>query len=34
MDVAVILGEAFDDNGQGRVEILTGLHDGDRVVLQ
>jgi RND family efflux transporter MFP subunit len=33
MDVAVILGEAFEDNGQGRVEILTGLHDGDRVVL-
>jgi RND family efflux transporter MFP subunit len=33
MDVAVILGEAFEDSGQGRVEILTGLHDGDRVVL-
>lgn len=33
MDVAVILGEAFEDNGQRRIEILTGLHDGDRVVL-
>jgi RND family efflux transporter MFP subunit len=33
MDVAVILGESFEENGQGRVEILTGLHDGDRIVL-
>jgi RND family efflux transporter MFP subunit len=33
IDVAVILGEAFEDNGQGRIEILTGLHDGDRVML-
>lgn len=33
MDVAVILGEVFEDSGQRRVEILTGLHDGDRVVL-
>ena len=33
MDVAVILGESFEDAGQERVEILTGLHDGDRVVL-
>lgn len=33
MDVAVILGEAFEDNGHKRVEILTGLRDGDRVVL-
>ncbi len=33
MDVAVILGEAFADNGAGRIEILTGLRDGDRVVL-
>ncbi len=33
MDVAVILGEAFEDNGQRRIEILTGLYDGDRVVL-
>jgi RND family efflux transporter MFP subunit len=33
MEVAVILGEAFEDNGQRRVEILTGLHEGDRVVL-
>ncbi|MGD9844797.1 MAG: efflux RND transporter periplasmic adaptor subunit [Variibacter sp.] len=33
MDVAVILGEAFTDNGAARVEILTGLRDGDRIVL-
>lgn len=32
-DVAVILGEAFDRDGERRVEVLTGLHDGDRVVL-
>jgi RND family efflux transporter MFP subunit len=33
MDVAVVLGERFEENGQRRTEILTGLHDGDRVVL-
>lgn len=33
MDVAVILGESFEDAGQELVEILTGLHDGDRIVL-
>ncbi|MFG1421295.1 efflux RND transporter periplasmic adaptor subunit [Roseixanthobacter liquoris] len=33
LDVAVILGETFPDNGGTRVEILTGLKDGDRVVL-
>ena len=33
MDVAVITGAAFDDNGEKRVEILTGLRDGDRIVL-
>lgn len=33
IDVAVILGEAVEDNGQTRIEILTGLRDGDRVVL-
>jgi hypothetical protein len=33
MDVAVILGETFEDDGQERVEILTGLRDGDRIVL-
>lgn len=33
MDVAVILGEAFEHDGQEYAEILTGLHDGDRVVL-
>lgn len=32
MDVAVILGESFDDGGEGRAEILTGLRDGDRVL--
>lgn len=31
--VAVILGERFEDNGQARIEILTGLHDGDRILL-
>ncbi len=33
IDVAVIIGERFEDNGQPRIEILTGLHDGDRIVL-
>ena len=33
MDVAVILGESFEDNGRTLVEILTGLRDGDIVVM-
>lgn len=33
MDVAVILGETFESDGQTLVEILTGLKDGDRIVL-
>ncbi|MDI4656975.1 efflux RND transporter periplasmic adaptor subunit [Xanthobacter autotrophicus] len=33
LDVAVILGETFPDNGGTRVEVLTGLRDGDRIVL-
>ncbi|WP_416067463.1 efflux RND transporter periplasmic adaptor subunit [Rhizobium sp. ZK1] len=33
MDVAVILGEIFDQDGMKRVEILSGLGDGDRVLL-
>ena len=33
MDVAVILGETFDGDDGGRVEILTGIREGDRVVL-
>ncbi|MCO5066388.1 MAG: efflux RND transporter periplasmic adaptor subunit [Rhizobiaceae bacterium] len=33
MDVTVIPGENFKDDGQERIEILTGLHDGDRIVL-
>lgn len=33
MDVAVILGEAVEDDGRKRTEILTGLHDGDRIML-
>jgi RND family efflux transporter MFP subunit len=33
MDVAVILGETFQDNGETLVEILTGLKGGDRIVL-
>ena len=32
-DVPVIAGEGFEENGQTFVEILTGLRDGDRVVL-
>lgn len=32
-DVAVIPGERFEDGGAPRIEILTGLHDGDRIVL-
>lgn len=33
MDVAVMLGETFQNNGGTLVEILTGLKDGDRIVL-
>ncbi|CDX29233.1 Efflux transporter, RND family, MFP subunit [Mesorhizobium sp. ORS 3359] len=33
LDVAVVLGERFDDAGQARIEVLTGLTDGDKVVL-
>ena len=33
MDVAVIPGESVDEGGQALVEILTGLHDGDRVLV-
>lgn len=33
MDVAVILGETFVDGGEPRVEVLTGLREGDRVVM-
>ncbi|MCO5091370.1 efflux RND transporter periplasmic adaptor subunit [Bosea sp. (in: a-proteobacteria)] len=32
MDVAVILGESFGEGGERRVEILSGLRDGDRVL--
>lgn len=33
-DVAVILGETFADKGDGtQVEVLTGLRDGDRVIM-
>ncbi len=32
-DVPVIIGEAFDENGVTLVEVLTGLSDGDTVVL-
>jgi hypothetical protein len=31
--VAVVLGGTFQDAGQTRVEILSGLADGDKVVL-
>ena len=33
IDVAVVLGETFAGDGGGRVEILTGLRDGDRIIL-
>jgi len=33
IDVAVVLGETFAGDDGDRVEILTGIHDGDRVVL-
>lgn len=33
MDVAVIVGEPFERDGERLVEILTGLRDGDRIVL-
>jgi RND family efflux transporter MFP subunit len=33
MDVAVILGEPVDDGGRRLVEVLTGLHAGDRAIL-
>ncbi|MGQ3676438.1 efflux RND transporter periplasmic adaptor subunit [Xanthobacter sp. TB0139] len=33
MDVAVVLGEHFNEGGQPRIEVLTGLADGDRVVM-
>ncbi len=32
-DMAVVLGERFAENGKPRVEVLTGLADGDTVVL-
>lgn len=32
-DVAVVLGEHFEADGEPRVEVLTGLVDGDRAVL-
>lgn len=33
LDVAVILGEAFQAEEGPRIEILTGLKDGDRIIL-
>lgn len=33
LDVAVVVGEGYDDAGQPRVEVLTGLAEGDKVVL-
>ncbi len=32
MDVAVITGESFESGDEARIEILSGLRDGDRVV--
>ncbi len=33
MDVTIVLGETFDGGGETRVEILTGIREGDRVLL-
>jgi hypothetical protein len=33
IDVAVVLGESFADAGAPRVEVLTGLNEGDRIEL-
>jgi hypothetical protein len=33
MDVAVILGDPFEYDGKRLVEVLTGLHPGDPVML-
>ena len=33
LDVAVVLGERYQDAGRPRVEVLTGLADGDRIVV-
>jgi hypothetical protein len=33
IDVPVILGETFTEAEGARVEILTGIHEGDRIVL-
>ena len=33
LDVPVVLGETFAGDDRGRVEILTGIHEGDRIVL-
>ncbi|MBZ9798480.1 efflux RND transporter periplasmic adaptor subunit [Mesorhizobium sp. ES1-4] len=33
LDVAVVLGEQYADGGQPRIEVLSGLADGDRIVL-
>lgn len=33
LDVAVVLGEQFEDHGQKRIDVLTGLAAGDRVVM-
>jgi multidrug efflux pump subunit AcrA (membrane-fusion protein) len=33
LDVAVVLGQRYQDAGQLRVEVLTGLADGDKVLL-
>ncbi len=33
MDVTIVLGETFDGDGETRVEVLTGVREGDRVLL-
>jgi len=34
IEVAVILGETFDEDGGRKVEVLTGLNEGDRVIIR
>jgi hypothetical protein len=33
MQVAVVLGETFGGGDEERVEILTGVREGDRIIL-
>ena len=33
IDVPVVLGETFAGDSGGRVEILSGIREGDRIIL-